>query len=107
MDDTVMHSLERLLGKKILLYYDLLHCFKQERESLITIDLDKLWAISKEKEGICAKIKSVRKEIIAAVNPGIEEKFFTLNRILDIIPGKERNRLQKLQLALITLKGEI
>ena len=107
MDDTVMQSLERLLHKKIMLYYDLLRCFNQERESLITIDLDKLWAISREKEEICAKIKSVRQEIIAVVNPEIEEKFFILNQILDLIPGKERNELQKLHLTLAKLKGEI
>ena len=107
MGDTVMQPIERLLHKKIMLYYDLLHYFKQERESLTTIDLDKLWAISREKEEICAKIKSVRQEIIAAVNPGIEEKFFDLNRILNLIPGKERNELQKLHLTLVKLKGEI
>ena len=107
MGDTVMQPIERLLHKKIMLYYDLLHYFKQERESLTTIDLDKLWAISREKEEICAKIKSVRQEIIAAVNPGIEEKFFDLNGILNLIPGKERNELQKLHLTLVKLKGEI
>jgi hypothetical protein len=107
MDDTQMQSLERLLQAKIMLYNELLHCLERERESLITIDLDKLWAISRQKEEICARIRSVRREIIAAVSPGEEEKFFTLNRIFNVIPAKETSKLQKLHLALVKLGGEI
>jgi hypothetical protein len=52
MEDTTTPVLEELLSGKILLYNDLLRCFMKERESLINIDLDKLWSISKEKEEI-------------------------------------------------------
>lgn len=107
MDDTIMQSLEKLFYQKILLYNDLLDCFKREKESLLNIDLDSLWNISKEKEHICSKITSFREEIIAAVNPGIEEKPFNLNQILDVIPVKKRDEFQKLYLTLIKLKGEI
>ena len=54
MDDTMMQSLEKLFYKKIMLYNDLLCYLRKERESLINIDLDKLWSISKEKEKICS-----------------------------------------------------
>ena len=107
MDDTIVQSLEKLFYQKIMLYNDLLDCLKRERESLLNIDLDSLWTISKEKEHICAKITSLREEIIAAVNPGIEEKSFNLNQILDVIPVKKRDEFQKLHLTLIKLKSEI
>ena len=107
MDDTIVQSLEKLFYQKILLYNDLLDCFKREKESLLNIDLDSLWNISKEKEHICSKITSLREEIIAAVNLGIEEKSFNLNQILDVIPVKKRDEFQKLYLTLINLRSEI
>jgi len=107
MDDTIMRSLEKLLYQKIMLYNDLLDCFKKEREHLINIDVDKLWTLSKEKETVCSKIKSIRKEIISAANPGIDEKSFSLKQILNLIPGSERAAYQKLYLTLNRLKSEI
>ncbi len=107
MDDTIIQLLERLFYKKIMLYNDLLHCFKKERESLINIDVDNLWSISREKEQICSKIKSIRQEIISAINPGIDQKSFIPKQILELIPGKNRTKFQKLYLTLTRLKGEI
>ena len=107
MDDTIMQSLEKLFYQKIMLYNDLLDCFKKERDSLVNINLDSLWNISKEKEHICSKIASLREEIIAVANPGIEEKSFNLHQILDVIPAKKRDEFEKLHLTLIKLKNEI
>jgi len=107
MDDTIIQLLEGLFYKKIMLYNDLLHCFKKERESLINIDVDNLWRISREKEQICSKIKSVRQEIISAINPGIDQKSFIPKQILELIPGKNRTKFQELYLTLTRLKGEI
>ena len=58
MDDRTIQSLENLIYEKIILYNDLLHCLKKERETLIKIDLDDLWQISKEKEDLCSRIPS-------------------------------------------------
>jgi len=107
MDDTLVQSLEKLFFKKIMLYNDLLHCFNKERESLVNIDLDKLWSISKEKEEICAQIKSIQQGIVSAINPGIDQPPFNLNQILDMIPGDKRALFQKEYLALMKLKNEI
>jgi hypothetical protein len=107
MDDTIIQLLERLFYNKIMLYNDLLHCFKKERESLLNIDVDNLWNISKEKEVICSKIKSIRQEIISAINLNIDQKSFIPNQILELIPGENRAKFQKLYLTLTRLKGEI
>ena len=107
MEDIIVQSIEKLICKKILLYNDLLHCFMEERDSLINIDLDKLWRVSKEKEAICSNINSIRQEIISAVNPGIDLKAFDLNRILDLIPWESRSKFNKLYLRLVKLKSEI
>jgi len=107
MDENIIHSLEKLFFKKIMLYHDLLDCFNKERESLINIDMDNLWSISKEKEEICLKIKSIQQEIVSAINPEIDQKPFNLNQILDMIPGDKSALFQKEYLALMKLKNEI
>ena len=107
MDDYLIHSLEKLFLKKIMLYHDLLDCFNKERKSLITIDLDNLWSISKEKEEICLKIKSIQQEIISIINPEIDQKPFNLHQTLNMIPEDKRELFQKEYLALMKLKSEI
>lgn len=107
MDDTIIQSLEGLFYKKIMLYNELLDCFKKERESLLNIDVDNLWNVSKEKEVICSKIQSIRQEIISAINPGTDQKTFIPNQILDLIPRENRAKFQKLYLTTKRLKTEI
>ncbi|MBW1614505.1 MAG: flagellar export chaperone FlgN [Deltaproteobacteria bacterium] len=107
MDDYLIQSLEKLLFKKTMLYHDLLDCFNKERESLINIDLDRLWSISREKAEICLKIKSIKQEIISTINPEIDQKSFNLNQVLDMIPRDKRALIQKQYLTLIKLKAEI
>ena len=107
MEDDAIHLIEKLFYKKIMLYSDLLHYYKEERESLIRVDLDKLWKISNEKEDICSKILSTRHEIISAANPGRDQESFNLNRIMDLIPREFRAKFQNLYLRLIKYKGEI
>ena len=99
--------IEKLFYEKIMLYDDLLHCFKAETELLIRIDLDKLWKISKEKETICTRIAAARKEIISAADPEKDQESFDLNRIMDLMPREYKAEFQKLYLRLIKLKSEI
>jgi len=107
METSNVRLIEKLFYQKIMLYHDLLYCFKHERESLINLDLDKLWSISKEKEEICAKINAAKQEIIAALDLQENQKTFELNRIMDLIPKESRAEFQKLYLRLIKLKSEI
>ena len=74
MEETMVEFLETSLYEKILLYNDLLHCFKREREALINMDMDSLWNISKEKDELCSKIDAIRQKIFSAV---ISESEFT------------------------------
>jgi hypothetical protein len=107
MEYEIIRLIEKLLFKKIMLYNDLLHCLKEERESLISIDLDKLWRISKEKEKTCADIESTKKEIIFALSLKEDQKAFNLNRIMEFIPEKSKTEFQNLYLRILKIKGEI
>jgi len=107
MEAPIVALIEKNFYEKIMLYNDLLHCFRQESESLLNIDLDKLWGISKEKEEICANISTARHNVMAAVGMQGDQKSFDLNRIMDLIPRECKAEFQKLYLRLIKLKSEI
>lgn len=107
MEDTIVQSIEKLICDKILLYNDLLHSFMEERDSLINIDLDKLWRISEEKEEICSKIDSIRQEIISTANPSADQETFDPNQILGMIPKGNRPKFRELYQVVIRLNGEV
>lgn len=107
MEENEVRLIEKLFYKKIMLYNDLLHCLKEERESLISINLDKLWKISKKKEDVCSEIASTRQEIISAANSKEDPKLFNLNRIMEFIPREFKAEFQKLYLRILKMKSEI
>lgn len=107
MNDNTLKSLEELFYQKIMLYNDLLNCFKEERESLVNIDMEKLWAISKEKEELGQRINSTRQEIISLLGLDIDLKSFSAAHIFKIIPDTKKPQLQKLTMAIVKLKDEI
>ncbi|MGD2029238.1 MAG: flagellar export chaperone FlgN [Desulfobacterales bacterium] len=107
MEDEVIRWIEKLFYKKIMLYNDLLHYLKEERESLISIDMDRLWKISKKKEQTCADIESTRQEIISAMSSKDDQKSFNLSRIMKFIPEEFKAEFQKLYLRILKIKGEI
>ena len=107
MDAFTVDSIEKLFYKKIMLYNDLLHCFEEERKCLISIDLNGLWGLSKEKDEICTQIKSIRQEMSVAVNLGNDQDAFNLNLVMDLIPGEYTDKFKKLYLRILKLKGEI
>ena len=107
MEAFTVDTIEKLFYKKIMLYNDLLYCFEEERKSLITIDLNKLWVLSKEKDEICAQIISIRREMSVAVNSENEQDAFSLNQAMDLIPEEYTDKFKKLYLRILKLKGEI
>jgi hypothetical protein len=107
MEERIIQTLEKLIYEKIILYNDLLHCLKKERETLIKIDLDDLWQISKEKEEICRRINTLRREIIAITDPEMDPKDYRPSRVLALIPKENIAKFQQSHVRLINLKMEI
>lgn len=107
MNDNTLKSLEELFYQKIMLYHDLLSCFKEEREALVNIEMEKLWAISREKEELGQKIASTREEIISLLGLDIDIQAFNADHIFKTIPDSKRPQFQKLTMAIIKLKDEI
>jgi hypothetical protein len=90
-----------------MLYSDLVSCFQKERELLMNIDLDQLWAVSKEKEETCSKVKSIQEKIASSVTLWLDRKSFNLNDVMDFIPIKTRAEFHKLYITLARLKKEV
>lgn len=107
MNENTVHLLEDLFQRKIILYDDLLHCLEKERESLVTINMDTLWTISKEKEEICSKIEGIRQEIVSVVDMDGQDSSLPLNRILRLVPEEKAGTFQSFFLTLFKLKNEI
>jgi hypothetical protein len=107
MEAFTVDTIEKLFYKKIMLYNDLLYCFEEERKSLISIDINNLWRLSKEKDEICAEIKSIRREMSVAVNPENEQDAISLKLVMDLIPETYTDKFKKLYLRILKLKGEI
>ena len=107
MNENTVHLLEELFQRKIIYYNDLRHCLEKERESLVIINMDALWAISKEKEELCSKIESIRGEIVSVIDTDGQESSPSLNRIITLVPKEKAGTFQSFFLTLNKLKGEI
>ena len=107
MNENTVNLLEDLFQRKIILYDDLLHCLEVERESLVTINMDALWTISREKEEICSKIESIRQEIVSVFDMDGQDSSLPLNRILRLVPEEKAGTFQSFFLTLDKLKNEI
>lgn len=107
MEDSVKASLERLFYDKVLLYDDLLHCFMRERDCLIRIDMDGLWNISREKNNLCERISSVRKDILSLLGLMPDADLFDLHQIIKTLPYESRAGFQAIALRIMKIKSEI
>jgi hypothetical protein len=107
MEESLIQLIEAFFYQKIMLYDDLLGYLNEERASLIHIDMERLWSISKKKEEICEKIASARQQIVSSVYPEKAQKPYNLNEIMRLIPHDRRSEFQRLHLRLIKLKKEI
>jgi len=107
MNESTVHQLEDLFQRKIILYDDLLHCLEKERESLVTINMDALWIISREKEEICSKIENIRQEIVSAVAMDGQDSSAPLNRLLGQVPEEKSGTFKSFFLTLDKMKNEI
>ena len=107
MNENTVHLLEDLFQRKIILYDDLLHCLEKERESLVTINMDALWTISREKEEICSKVEGIRQEIVSVVTMDGQDSSLPLNRILGLVPEEKASTFKSFFITLDKLKNEI
>ena len=107
MNETTLPSLEELLREEIALYCRLRDCFLRERQCLISMDLDHLWALSDEKHDLCSKIESLREAIACQLHPPQANGSFDVGRILDGLPRWQKASFQNLRLSLMGVKAEI
>lgn len=103
----IMQQLEDKFHQKAVRYNDLLDCLKREQACLTSIDLDRLWDISSEKEEICAEIKSLKHEIMTLIGSDESKHWASPEQILVSVPEKNRERLKQLMHTINRLKAAI
>jgi flagellar biosynthesis/type III secretory pathway chaperone len=106
-ESVVQHNLETIFHKKILLYRSLLDCLKKERENLIQVDLNALWDISKVKDGLVARIMSVRQQMGSVIKTKKEQGLPSFSDMMEAIPDDKKEVFQSLFHTVRMLKGEV
>lgn len=110
--ETSWSEMEALFHKKIMLYGDLSDILKQEKKSIMEIDIDSLWKISEEKQKIASDIDGVRRSILdalteASIPHDMDVASFQISRILAVLPKGIGERLNKAYVTLLALKDEV
>jgi len=61
--DASFTSIEKAYQKEVALLQDLLECLSLEKDHLVNLNLESLWALMEEKQGVLKSIEQTRDEI--------------------------------------------
>lgn len=106
-EQAIQQKLEDFFHKKIVLYRSLLDCLKQERDHLVSLDLNGLWNVSRVKDDLCARIKAVRQQIQATVCVGSGRPPLALDEVIKAVPTEKRDPIRRLSGEVGLLKREV
>ena len=95
------------MHKKFSNYSELRHCLAREKAALIDLNMDSLWAISREKEEICGEIEKNRSELFSVLSRSFNHEFTQLSHTLDFLPNDVRPQFQQMYRRISRIKGEI
>ncbi|MCD4720738.1 MAG: flagellar protein FlgN [Desulfobacula sp.] len=107
-------DIEDMLNEKLGLYKQLNALLREEREFIVTIDVDSLWKSSEQKRKITQKIQGVREKILYH----LEEKFgtndmdirsFSVSYLIRTIPVPKEVKIKfrQIKLAIENEKNEL
>lgn len=104
--------IENLLNEKILLFQDLVEVLKDEKKSIVEIDVDKLWAFSQKKQTIASAIEAIIHQIIgvldeAAIDHAMNVKTFSVGKMIEKMEPEKTDRLGKQHISLILIKKRV
>ena len=110
--ESPVERIERLLNDKIFLFQELLDILKDEKKSIVEIDVDKLWAFSKKKQVVASKIEDIRKDILhildqAAFVHEMTLDTFSVAKIIELTGLNAHAPMNQLNVTLILLKKRV
>ena len=107
-------KIEHLLKEKLLFYYKLADILKQEKDFILSINVDSLWKVSSKKKNIVGLIEKLREKIICLfdekqIDHEMSIKTFNLSELIALIPlhGKKKTNIRYLKIKLDSIKQEI
>ncbi|MBU0995486.1 MAG: flagellar protein FlgN [Proteobacteria bacterium] len=104
--------IESLLNEKILLFQELVEILKEEKKSIVDIDVDKLWVFSEKKQAVASKIEDIRKQIIhildeESIDHNMAVSTFSVGKVIEWIRSDEKAYLNQINVTLILLKKKV
>ncbi len=110
--ETSIHDIETLFYKKIKIYEQLVEICTQEKKSLESADIEAMWRYSDQKQKISNRIVEIRMSILTILNKlgflhGMDATTFHTPKIISLVPGKQRQNLQKIYVPLIMIKNRV
>lgn len=100
-------TLENLFQNKIMLYYDLRECLRNEQTYLIQLDLNRLWEVSRQKESLCAQLATLRNDVMALLQRNPQEPFPKLSDLMTLLSTQGRTVFHGLYYRLAELRSEV
>jgi len=100
-------ALETLFQHKIMLYYDLRECLRNEQAYLIQLDLNRLWEVSRQKESLCTKLSVLRSEVMAVLQRKADEPFPNLGDLMTLLSTADKTVFHGLYYRLAELRSEV
>jgi len=110
--DSFVSEIERMLHEKIFLYREMQGLLKEESQTLMDSDLDRLWQLSEKKQAQTARINQVRRQLLdaastAGIDHGMSAKSFKISGLMRQMPGDVARRLNSAVVTVNQLKDEI
>lgn len=101
-----------LFQDKLMHYQELIDVLKEERNRIISAEVDHLWQIADRKQEIVSRIETLREQILqvlttAAIPHEMSVATFQASRVLTLVPEDMRKQLLIRHHALIIAKKEI
>lgn len=107
-------EIEKKLNEKLFLYRELNDLLKEERDSIVKIDVDSLWKTAQEKRRISDQIQTIREDILSLMERqmGVENldiNSFSLSMLIRTlpIPSDQKMRFRQIKLAIDAEKDEL
>ncbi len=100
-------ALETVFQHKIMIYYDLRECLRNEQAYLIQLDLNRLWEVSRQKESLCKKLAALRTEGMAILQHDADEPFPNLGELMTLLATDGHTVFQGLYYRLAELRNDV
>jgi hypothetical protein len=110
--ERVAVRMEEMLQEKLSCFRELVEILKEEKESIVNIDVAALWEFSRKKQRIVARIETIRREVLflledLVADHGMTASTFSLLKVGELLQKNAGLDITGLAYELHAIKGEV